>query len=273
MRLNLPAGQHHGTISSSRDIAGFVLTETIYPPDLTLPEHSHEQACLCLVLRGGYAEVYGKTVLMCRPLTVLFRPPEEAHTDYIHGEGGHCFLIEPEPSWLMRVSEHSVKLDRPMSLQGGLVAWLAIRLYRDFHHTDEVSPLAVEGLALAIAAEMPRRQVMGSAREPPRWLEQAKEVLQMGFAAPPTLSGIAESVGIHPVYLASAFHKHYGCTIGEYVRRLRVEFACRELSTSDTPIVAIALAAGFSSQAHFSRTFKRLTDMTPAEYRRAFHVP
>jgi AraC family transcriptional regulator len=50
---------------------------------------------------------------------------------------------------------------------------------------------------------------------------------------------------------------------------LRIEDACRRLATSDAPLVAIALDAGFADQSHFAKTFKRQTGMTPAEYRRS----
>jgi AraC family transcriptional regulator len=273
MALTPPPGSHHGTISSSRRISAFVLTETIYPPHLTLARHSHELACFCLVLDGAYNEVFDNTTVVCGPSTVLFRPPEEAHTDQISREGGHCFLIEPDPNWMMRVGEHSARLDRPIGLEGGRAAWLAMQLYREFHEFDDVSSLAIEGFALAIAAAMSRRTLPGGGSAPPRWLQRARESLHAQFSDPPTLAGLAEIAGVHPVYLATAFQKHYRCTIGDYVRRLRIEFACRELSTSDAPLAAVALAAGFSSQAHFSTTFKRLTDLTPAEYRRTFRVP
>ena len=68
---------------------------------------------------------------------------------------------------------------------------------------------------------------------------------------------------MHPVYLACAFRRHYRCTIGEYVRQLRVESACRELSKANTPLSQIALTAGFTDQSQFSRTFKRVIGLTP----------
>jgi AraC-like DNA-binding protein len=41
------------------------------------------------------------------------------------------------------------------------------------------------------------------------------------------------------------------------IRKLRVEFVCRRLTTSNASLVEIALAAAFSDQSHFSNTFKR----------------
>ena len=69
--------------------------------------------------------------------------------------------------------------------------------------------------------------------------------------------------------LAREFRRRFGCSIGDYVRRLRIEFACRELAISDVPLYEIAFAAGFSDHSHFARTFKRATGMTPGAYRAA----
>jgi AraC family transcriptional regulator len=130
-----------------------------------------------------------------------------------------------------------------------------------------VTPLAIEGLTLELLAETSRRSVVSSNHKRPLWLEQAREILHAHFTGQLTLTSIAEMVGVHPVHLAREFRKYYLCTMGDYVRQLRIEFACRNLAETTTPLVEIALAAGFSHQSHFSRTFKRLTGMTPAQYR------
>jgi AraC family transcriptional regulator len=78
---------------------------------------------------------------------------------------------------------------------------------------------------------------------------------------------LARDVGVHPVHLAQAFHKSYYCTVGDYVRQLRIEYARHELVASETPIIQIALAAGFCDQSHFTRTFKRIVGVAPSQYR------
>jgi AraC family transcriptional regulator len=73
---------------------------------------------------------------------------------------------------------------------------------------------------------------------------------------------------VHPGYLASAFRRHFGCTIGEFVRRQRIALACRALTDGDAPLADVAIEAGFADQSHFTRTFKRQLGMTPAAYRK-----
>jgi AraC family transcriptional regulator len=267
MSFKLPAGQHFGAISKSYDLAGFTLTKTAYSPNLKLSKHAHELACFCLVLHGSYVESYGKTTLDCQPSSLLFRPPGELHTDHFHNAGSVCFLIEVNADWLDCIREHTATFDSPTAIRQSSAAWLAMKAYEEFNHLDEVSPLAVQGLTLAIAAELARAPIKVAPNAAPRWLQQVKEILHAHFSENLTLASIAETVGVHPVYLAAAFRKCYRCTIGDYVRQLRVAYACRALLNSDVPLVEIALSAGFSSQSHFSRTFKQLTGISPAQYR------
>ncbi|MDT4898528.1 MAG: AraC family transcriptional regulator [Acidobacteriota bacterium] len=261
--------EHNGEIIDSKLIAGFHLTETAYAPRVKVPSHSHRYACFCFVLQGTYTETYRGKTIECRPSHLVFRPAEEMHADHFGDRGVRCFIIEVETQWLMSLRERSIGMDKPASFQSVSLAWLAMKLRSESRQADAFTSLAVEGLMLEMCAEIARRSSKTSERQPPRWLNQAKEILHENFTEQMTLSDIAESVGVHPVYLAGVFRQHYHCTIGEYVRRLRIEFASRELARTAAPLIDIALASGFAHQSHFSRTFKRLTGLTPAQYRAA----
>jgi methylphosphotriester-DNA--protein-cysteine methyltransferase len=76
-------------------------------------------------------------------------------------------------------------------------------------------------------------------------------------------------VGIHPAHLARTFRARYGRSIGDYVRRLRIERAAGELSDSSAAIAEIGLRAGFFDQSHLSRVFRDYTGQTPAAFRAA----
>jgi transcriptional regulator GlxA family with amidase domain len=58
-----------------------------------------------------------------------------------------------------------------------------------------------------------------------------------------------------------------------YVQRLRVEEAKHRLERTDTPIDEISWTIGYEDPAFFRRLFRRVTDITPGEYRRKFRVP
>jgi AraC family transcriptional regulator len=222
------------------------------------------------VLKGTYTEVCGTTTRTRGPSTLALHPGGEVHADYWLGTGGLVFHVEILPSRLEQVRAYSPILDSPADFHSGLPIWLAMRLYREHLRNDDVSPLVMEGLALEILAECSRCHTGVYERNSPRWFLQVRELLRDRFAENLTHEVVAEAVGIHPVHLARAFRQHGGCTLGAYVRQLRVEFAARQLVTTEQPLAGIALDAGFSDQSHFTRTFKRQTGMTPAAFRRYY---
>ena len=270
MNQTVSSDGFYGEILNRRHVGAFTLSESAYLPDTKLPEHSHEHSYFCILLQGAYTEKYGNKVRECKPSTVVFHPPGEVHANQFLKRGGKLFRLALDHQWLARVREHSSTLCKPADFNGGSLAWLAARLYGEFLQTDNVSPLVIEGLALEIVAELSRRTADKSERQAPRWLKQATELLRGQFEENFVISSIADSVGVHPVHFARVFRKCHGCTVGEYVRLLRVESASHKLIDSDAPLAEVAISSGFSDQSHFSKTFKHATGMTPAQYRAVF---
>jgi AraC family transcriptional regulator len=73
---------------------------------------------------------------------------------------------------------------------------------------------------------------------------------------------------VHPVYLARAFRRHYGTSIGGFMLQCRIRLAMRRLATSADSISQIALECAFADQAHFTRLFRREAGMPPGQFRR-----
>jgi AraC family transcriptional regulator len=142
-------------------------------------------------------------------------------------------------------------------------------VYDEMRRMDAAAPLAIEGLLLELVACASRMREQNGSSGRPRWLEDARDRIHVELADRPTLTGLAESVGVHPVTLARAFRRAFGCTVGEYVRSLRIERAARQLTDTDLSLAEIALAEGFSDQSHFSNLFRRHTGLSPFQFRRA----
>jgi AraC family transcriptional regulator len=101
----------------------------------------------------------------------------------------------------------------------------------------------------------------------PSWLTEVHERVRREGATRYGLQRLARGVGVHPVYLARVFRRHYGVTIGVLRRRQRVERALARLRTENTPLAEIALDLGYADQSHFCRELKRETGWTPGRFR------
>ena len=226
MNLKLPPGRYYGETVRNHEMAGFGLTETIYSPHYKLPRHSHERPYFSLVVRGAYTENYGKKSRMCQPSMLIYHPADEDHSQHFYQAEGHLFRIEICPQRLEQLDGYVLVQNRSVDFQGDILCRLALRLYCEFSELDEVSPIVIEGLALEMIGEVLRASSGPMRPQPPRWLKQARELIRSQSFERLTLHQIAQAVGIHPIYLAREFRRHYRSTVGEYIRQLRVEAAC-----------------------------------------------
>jgi AraC family transcriptional regulator len=241
--------------------------ESVYSSALSIPSHSHSHAFFCLVLEGVSTETYQKRSRTNEPFTLVFHPPEEVHANRWHDPGGRTFHIEFAPPILEQLRGRAPVLTGPAEFLGGPPAHVALRLYQEYCRMDDLSPLAMEGLALEMLAVASRRPAPIVGHRPPPWLSRVTDIIRDRFAEKFSLADLAAAVAVCPDHLARAFRRHHGCTLGDYVRQLRVDFVRRRLATSEAGLVEIALAAGFSDQSHLTKTFKRHTGMTPGAFR------
>ena len=102
------------------------------------------------------------------------------------------------------------------------------------------------------------------------WLLKAHNLIHERFQGRLTLRMISAEVGVHPAHLSRVFHRHYGQTVGFYIRMLRIKRAIKELSLRNKSLVAVAMDSGFYDQSHFHHVFKRYTGLTPAEFMRSY---
>ena len=57
-------------------------------------------------------------------------------------------------------------------------------------------------------------------------------------------------------------------TVNEFITKMKIDEAKRLLEHTDRPISAISEALAYSSQSYFQNVFKKVTGMTPNEFRR-----
>jgi AraC family transcriptional regulator len=269
MNIILPPGNFYGDRRRTQDLSGIRLTENSYTRGFVIPRHAHESAFFGMVIEGGYQETYDTRSRECTPDTLVFHPPGELHSERHYDVVVRIFSFEPTRQLLERVRQYSAALDGPRVFEAGPVVRLAARLYAEFRADDPIARLAMEGLALELLASSCRHFGRVAGRTPPAWLRTARDLLNDRCTENLGLEDIAQEVGVHPAHLARSFRQHFHCTMGEYLRGLRIGRARQLLATSDTSLAEIALALGYADQSHFTATFKRLTGATPGAFRKA----
>lgn len=259
----------HGSGHARRALeAGvFHVSHTVHRAGLRLGEHRHRNACLHLVTGGCYVESTRRGGFEVRRGQVLLKPPGIDHwNEFRHGAA-------------------SLRIDFPdgicpgtrLELPGGPAllretdGWrTGADILRELASSDDCTPISVQGLCLQLVAETLRRLHPGSPAAAPRVRSvsrRGEEYLRAHFREPLRFSRMARELGVARTHLATAFRSERGCTLGEFVRRLRVEYVMDRLRCTSRPIAAIAVEAGFSDQSHCSRVFRRLTGLTPGAWR------
>ena len=267
MGTQLEGGRFFGTTLRRRSVAQLTLADVVYPAGGRLPRHSHERAYFCLIRGGSYTEAYGRRTRECRPMTLVFHPPGEPHAQTFSGSPVASFNVEIGAEWLQRAAEWSGHLDQPAEFHGDGVAALGLKLFHEFSCDDADSELSIEGLALEILAGCTGFHTKTCDEPHPRWLAEARDVLDARFREPLTLRSIAREAGVHPVYFAAAFRRFYHRSVGEYLRWRRLEYVRGRLVDPELSLADIAVDSGFADQSHLTRNFKRFTGRTPGEYR------
>ncbi|MCD7882397.1 MAG: AraC family transcriptional regulator [Lachnospiraceae bacterium] len=153
-------------------------------------------------------------------------------------EPEYCFNVQQLITW-----EYYSDKDRSDDILSDLVQILFSRLYDDTLAMREATPFshALYSLRKSIQTEP--------------WL---------GW----TVKGMAERLNISPSYLQSLYKQQFGISCIEDVINNRIKRARRLLEHTQKSSTEIANECGYRSAEHFSRQFRKITGMTPLEYRR-----
>ena len=83
-----------------------------------------------------------------------------------------------------------------------------------------------------------------------------------------SIQSISQNTNLSKSTLYKLFHSHLGCTVNEYLNKLRVKKSVDMLSETDLSIEEISCRVGFASNAYYTRTFKKVMGTTPLKYRK-----
>ena len=202
-----------------------------------------------------------RTLSDCLPwsVIVIWHPADLVHANNFVSDGHNLNLVIG-PDWLEGLPSDISLPACDRLWEGGLPYRIGLELYRGLNRDAQISDESVFNLISLCASSKP-------AHGQTRWLPLILEWMNDEYSCALTLSQASTQAGVHPVHVSRSFRRTLGCTFREYLTLIRIRRATDLLKQSSTCITEIAFACGFSDHAHFTRTFKRATGLTPTAYR------
>jgi AraC family transcriptional regulator len=251
------------------DTGSSLITRARFPAGTVIEPHTHDRPIFAVMLSGGFQSAIAHRRLDCAPMSLWTEPAGEVHANYIGRMGANVVITQPDPSLADLFAPFARLLEEVHFGRDPVVAADARRIADEVEHPDDLTPLAIDALVTSAFTAAARAAIVrGRANGVPRWLSRTRELLQDEFRGHHTLADLASRAGVHPSHLAREFRAHYGLSVGEYVRRVRCEWAAARLVATDDSISEIAASAGYSDQSHFTRQCVRFLGTGPARYRR-----
>ena len=252
--------ESHGTSIRSAAFGRFAISEVVMPPSLSLASHIHDAAQLCFVLEGEYLEKWSSSTEQLGPGSLLYRPSGIEHSNRFDEDEVLTLLV----SYLEEIP--GTKNRAPQTIPAVLFDHLRSDLLHELRRSDGAT-WQLEGLVLLLGADVGKWFGDRQAR-PPEWLCEARSIIDARFKEPISLAVIADLVGVHRATLAAAFRHWFHMSVGERIRRRKLEEAIRLLRHSSRSISEISVECGFYDQPHMTRTFARYVGSTPGQVRK-----
>lgn len=150
--------------------------------------------------------------------------------------------------------------------------WMMLHRRREprWYVETKVPWLNTRGEVIGIVGAMLRIEQPDQMRQYLQELMPVAQYIEQHYAERISMADMAEMAGVSSTQFNRRFRQLLRMTPVEYVRTVRTQAAQRLLTTTADSIVGIASAVGYADQSHFTKSFRKSTGMTPAEYRRRF---
>lgn len=200
------------------------------------PRHRHATAYAAVVLSGGYLEAGGAGRWRAGAGDVLAHPAFDAHQNVLTGR-----------AWVLNI---------PLPAAADLPPVFRVADLDTVERAYRTDP-----------AEAARLLIPARTRAP--LIEDWPDLLAAALGADPTLSigSWARAHGLAPAVVSRGFRATFGVTPAAFRVERRTGAAWRDLTTTVTPLAAIAHDRGFADQAHLSRSIRALTGASPRIWR------
>jgi len=244
----------------------------------TFPRHAHDGFAVGVIEEGALGFYYRGENVVAPPGTINLANPGEIHTGQGDGDNGWTYRMFYMPAEQLQAAADRMSprpADFPFFEKGVIEdRWLARKIH-SLHidlETGHLTSLEKESRLL----DMLTCLIIRHAEAPPvehgpvravREIERARDYLSTCYDEDISLGELAAIACLSPFHFAREFKKETGLPPHAFLIQTRVKNA-RELIAAGKSIAMAAAESGFTDQSHLNRHFKRITGVTPGQYRK-----
>ncbi len=252
----------------------------------TLQNHSHIRFEITTINAGSGIYTVGKHTYPMLPGDVFIFSSNEQHCITSIGKDGLKITnLHFEPQYLWGNSADSLSDENSNfcffhneAFQNRIEAKKAAPLYALFMgikeellqcHTEYA--LSVKSILNMLLIKMIREyHYAGERADLTRNIRRVLEYIDSHLTEELSLKSLAEIAGVSPNYFSTQFHNASGITLWDYINSKRIDKAVHLIMEEEPKtMLEIALQCGFNNTTNFNKIFKKITGMTPTEYRKA----
>ncbi len=223
--------------------------------------HSHDDMHLSLILQGGNLESRKKDDIQVSPGKIIAYRENEIHRNRFTSFPSKNLNLELKKEFFIKndLSFDNFNTSETKSIDAYLNL---IKIYRELHINDLYTTDTIDLTLKSLFTDNNTSSFM------PLWLKQLREIIEDRWNEFISLDELALLLNVHPVTISKYFKKYYKGTLGDYMRKIKVQKALHFLFHTKMSITEIAFACGFSDHSHMIRTFKIYVGFNPKSIRK-----
>lgn len=263
--LNLQEGSYTGKVMNKVHTDNFIVTTTLYLKSACEDRlHSHHNATISFLYQGADVESRKNADQYKRKAgDIFFYDSGEAHKTISTLKTSKNVNIELRDSRFLKDNCSIANLQKLISndIEANLIA---VKILKEINISDDYSPTTLETLCLDLTGMSNRIQ----SNIKPTWVKVLKQLLDDNWQNKYSLTELSEISGVHPITISKNFRKYFFCSLGEYVRKIKIRKSIPLIKNSELSLTEIAYTCGFADQSHFIRNFKAYTGYLPKDFKK-----